>query len=109
MGAAPGEDGGGMPKPPDEENPALTPKVILNSICMRIVKRQLGKGEVAYDTRVANGGFYTILKLLCLPGDWQSKAWAGKVCTTKQAAEQSAATYALETIEADQALLAAAA
>merc|ERR1719424_1384983 len=106
--AAPGEDGGVRPKPPDEENPALTPKVKLNSICMRIVKRALQKGEVAYDTRQAIGGFHTTLKLVCLPGDWQTKAWAGKVCTTKQAAEQSAATYALETIEADESLLAAA-
>lgn len=101
-----GEAGGAVrAKPPDEDNPALTAKVKLNSICMRIVKRALQKGETNYETRQAVGGFHTTLKLSCLPDDWAEKAWAGKVCTTKQAAEQSAATYALEAIEADTTLM----
>lgn len=93
-------------KPPDEENPALTAKVKLNSLCMRIVKRALQKGETAYDTKQAIGGFHCTLKLHCLPNEWDQQAWAGMICTTKQAAEQSAATFALQAIEADEALMA---
>lgn len=88
-------------KLPEEENPALTAKVKLNSLCMRIVKRALQKGETNYETVQRPGGFQCILTLTCLPEPWSMKAWTGKVCTTKQAAEQSAAAYALEEIEAD--------
>jgi len=92
-------------KPLDEDNPALTAKVKLNSICMRIVKRALQKGETNYETLQAAGGFHTTLKLSCLPDDWPQKAWAGKICPTKEAAEQSAASYALDAIQADDALM----
>jgi len=98
-----------MPKPPDEENPALTPKVKLNSVCMRIVKRALQKGETAYNTQQAIGGFHTTLTLNCLPDEWAKRAWAGKVCSAKQAAEQSAAEFALAAIEEDETLMARAA
>jgi len=98
------DDGVPKEKTPDEDNPALTAKVKLNSICMRIVKRALQKGETAYNTQQTIGGFNTILRLSCLPGEWAEKAWAGKVCTTKQAAEQSAAQYALDAIAEDETL-----
>lgn len=88
-------------KEPGEENPALTDKVRLNTFCMRVVKRALQKGEMLYDTKQAQGGFHTTVQLRCLPGQWSEKMWSGKVCTTKQGAEQSAASYALETLQAD--------
>lgn len=92
----------------DGENPALTDKVKLNAACMRIAKRALQKGETIYEARQTVGGYQATVRLTCLPQEWAGKVWAGQVCTTKQAAEQSAAGMALAAINADPEMGAAA-
>lgn len=90
----------------DGENPAITPKTKLNSLCMKIAKRYLQKGETVYEALKVAGGFQATVKLTALPGDWADRCWAGEVCSTKQKAEQSAADIALQQILADEELLA---
>lgn len=83
------------------ENPAITPKTKLNSLCMKIAKRYLQKGETVYESLRVTGGYQATVKLGALPGEWAVRCWAGEVCSTKQKAEQSAAEIALEQILAD--------
>lgn len=88
----------------DGENPAITPKTKLNSLCMKIAKRYLQKGETVYECLKVTGGFQATVKLGALPGEWSERCWAGEVCGTKQKAEQSAAEIALVQILADKEL-----
>jgi len=83
------------------ENPAITPKTKLNSVCMKIAKRCLQKAETVYESLRVTGGYQATVKLGALPGEWAVRCWAGEVCSTKQKAEQSAAEIALEQILAD--------
>jgi len=83
------------------DNPAVTPKTTLNSLCMKIAKRFLHKGETVYETNKVAGQYQATVTLSCLPGDWGQRAWAGHLSATKQKAEQSAAEEALKDIEAD--------
>jgi len=91
----------------DEDNPALTNKVKLNALYMRIVKRALLKGETVYecqplldiDGQVA--GFVATVRLSSLPGEWSGRAFQGDFCQNKQEATQSAAKVALAEISAD--------
>eukprot|EP00928_Gymnodinium_smaydae_P047587 TRINITY_DN31772_c0_g1_i1.p1 TRINITY_DN31772_c0_g1~~TRINITY_DN31772_c0_g1_i1.p1 ORF type:complete len:348 (-),score=86.86 TRINITY_DN31772_c0_g1_i1:89-1132(-) len=77
------------------ENPALTPKVRLNTACMKIAHRYLKKGETVYQSNQVLGGFQATVQLTCLPDEWSLRVWAGEVCLNKQKAEQSAAAIAL--------------
>mmetsp|Transcript_73862 Transcript_73862/g.238726 ORF Transcript_73862/g.238726 Transcript_73862/m.238726 type:complete len:346 (-) Transcript_73862:106-1143(-) len=86
------------------ENPAFTPKVKLNSLCMKLAKRFLQKGETMYKCMTVPGGYQATVQLACLPGEWSTRVWAGHVCANKQKAEQSAAEIALEQIMADKEL-----
>jgi len=100
-----GEKGSGD----DAQNPALTDKVRLNALCMQITKRPLQKGETLYESRAlglgkAPTGYQTTVRLPCLPNEWSEKMFAGQVCTTKQAAEQSAAGIALAAMLVDPVL-----
>jgi len=88
------------------ENPAITPKTKLNSLCMKISKRYLHKGETVYESQKVTGGYQATVKLAALPGEWSGRAWAGEVCATKQKAEQSAAEIALQQILSDPDLVA---
>lgn len=88
----------------EADNPAITPKTKLNSLCMRIAKRYLQKGETAYECRKVPGGYQATVRLSALPGDWKDRLWAGQVFTTKQKAEQSAAEIALKQISEDKEL-----
>lgn len=109
---APGDSGPSVKvKIPDDENPALTDKVRLNALCMRIAKRPLEKGETVYDTQQIGvgknpAGYQSTVSLPCLPEDWAAKLFAGEVCQNKQRAEQSAASVALKAMEEDAALCA---
>jgi cold shock CspA family protein len=87
-------------------NPALTSKVKLNTLYMKISQRYLKKGETCYNTNQVLGGFQATVQLWSLPDDWSARVWAGEVCSTKQKAEQSAASIALEHIESDDQLMA---
>ncbi|CAE8624857.1 unnamed protein product [Polarella glacialis] len=106
---------GAVKKPiPEGENPAMTDKVKLNALCMKIAKRALQKGETLYETRQmgigkAPTGYQTTVRLVCLPGEWANKMFAGQVCQNKQSAEQSAAGIALAAMLLDPELAEAAA
>eukprot|EP00401_Gymnodinium_catenatum_P042681 CAMPEP_0117538462 /NCGR_PEP_ID=MMETSP0784-20121206/42491_1 /TAXON_ID=39447 /ORGANISM="" /LENGTH=426 /DNA_ID=CAMNT_0005335077 /DNA_START=90 /DNA_END=1370 /DNA_ORIENTATION=+ len=86
-------------------NPALTDKVRLNSVCMRIADRALQKGDTTYECRCTPEGYQATVTLLCLPDEYSNACWAGEVKSTKQAAEQSAATIALQQIKQDARLM----
>mmetsp|Transcript_22297 Transcript_22297/g.56794 ORF Transcript_22297/g.56794 Transcript_22297/m.56794 type:complete len:362 (-) Transcript_22297:163-1248(-) len=93
----------------NENNPALTDKVILNATCMKIAKRALQKGETIYETvQLGIGqtpaGFTSTVQLKCLPGEWANKVFTGQIYANKHGAEQSAATAALAAIMADEEL-----
>jgi len=96
-----GEDGELVAPETEVENPAYTPKVKLNAVCMKLAHRALQKGETVYETRPCTGGHQATVKLSCLPGEWAGRIWAGQVCATKQKADQSAAEIALAQIMAD--------
>lgn len=91
----------------EEENPALTHKVLLNAACMKIARRALAKGETIYESVQvsSNGkvpsGYIATVQLTCLPGDWTEKIFQGEVSANKQSAAQSAAKVALTEIMAD--------
>eukprot|EP00930_Biecheleria_cincta_P009199 TRINITY_DN110897_c0_g1_i1.p1 TRINITY_DN110897_c0_g1~~TRINITY_DN110897_c0_g1_i1.p1 ORF type:complete len:348 (-),score=76.43 TRINITY_DN110897_c0_g1_i1:4-1047(-) len=104
-------DGGAAGKTDAQgENPAVTNKVKLNALCMKIIKRPLQKGETVYDTAEVGLGksspsaFQTTVRFPCLPGEWATKAFVGKVSEQKQAAEQDAAGIALAAMVADPVL-----
>lgn len=84
-----------------ELNPAVTPKTQLNSLCMKIAKRYLQKGETAYECVKIGDVYQATVKLSCLPGEWQGKMWRGEAAPNRQKAEQNAAEEALKDIEAD--------
>lgn len=83
------------------ENPAITPKTELNSLCMRIIGRFLKKGETVYICNRINMQYQATVQISCLPDEWGQRAWAGHLCPTKQKAEQSAAEIALKDIQDD--------
>lgn len=96
-----GQQDGVDQKLSESENPAITPKTKLNSLCMRLAKRYLQKGETVYETMKVIGGHQATVRLMALPGDWANRCWAGEACSTKQKAEQSAADIALKQLLAD--------
>lgn len=102
-GAAPAE-GLGLAAVSQAENPAITPKVQLNTMCMKIAQRYLKKGETAYTTQQVLGGYQATVQLSCLPDDWANRVWAGEVSASKREAEQSVAAIALAQIVEDSEL-----
>lgn len=83
-------------------NPSLTPKVVLNTMCTRLARRYLVKGDTVYTTSQVDGGFKAQVKLNALPGRWQHLHWTGEVCHTKREAEQSCAEKALACLTSSQ-------
>lgn len=79
-------------------NPALTCKVVLNTVCMKLLKRPMQKGEVVYETHQTPIGYQSTVRLPCLPGEWGELAWAGEVAQQQKHAEQNAAKEALEAV-----------
>eukprot|EP00931_Biecheleriopsis_adriatica_P010820 TRINITY_DN111885_c0_g1_i1.p1 TRINITY_DN111885_c0_g1~~TRINITY_DN111885_c0_g1_i1.p1 ORF type:complete len:320 (+),score=73.24 TRINITY_DN111885_c0_g1_i1:48-1007(+) len=92
-----------------EVNPANTPKMELNSLAMRIVKRFLQKGETVYTCNKIGMQYQATVQITCLPDEWGKRAWAGHLSSQKQKAEQSAAEQALVDIKNDETLKAEAA
>jgi len=88
------------------DNPALTSKVLLNTICMKLLKRPMQKGEVLYETVQTPVGFQSTVRLPCLPGELGGLTWAGEVAQQQKQAEQNAAGQALEAINANPELTA---
>merc|ERR1712137_850317 len=93
---------------PPAANPTMTGKSVLNTTCMKILRRAMRKGDMVYErsmqATVPVPKYCCALKLPCLPGPWGSKVWFGKVCSSKKAAEQCAAVVALESILQDSEL-----
>lgn len=77
------------------------PKSALNAIVMKIARRVPSKEDMTYDTGPVEGGYQSIVRLPIMPGTWSAMAWAGQVCSQTKAAEQSAASAALEMILSD--------
>mmetsp|Transcript_18441 Transcript_18441/g.53579 ORF Transcript_18441/g.53579 Transcript_18441/m.53579 type:complete len:392 (-) Transcript_18441:73-1248(-) len=90
----------GLPQPltvaPD--NPALTSKVMLNTACMKLLRRPLQKGEILYETVQTPLGYQSTVRLPCLPGELGLLTWAGEVAPQQKQAEQNSARQALEAI-----------
>jgi len=87
---------------PARMDPAsVTPKVELNTLCMKLCRRPLQKGETLYTTSPVAGGHQGTVALPCLPGEWGEKTWAGEVAATKPLAEHNAAAQALADLRED--------
>mmetsp|Transcript_36680 Transcript_36680/g.86101 ORF Transcript_36680/g.86101 Transcript_36680/m.86101 type:complete len:313 (-) Transcript_36680:99-1037(-) len=86
------------------ENPAVTPKTELNSLCMKIIGRFLKKGETVYVCNKIGMQYQATVQITSLPDEWGQRAWAGHLCANKQKAEQSAAEIALGDIKGDEKL-----
>lgn len=88
-----------------EPNPALSPKMQLNSAVLRIIRRPLEKETVRYETFKVDGGYQAQAAVPRLPGGWGRTTWAGEVNHKKQLAEQSVAQVILDTLRADPELM----
>jgi hypothetical protein len=90
---------------PPAANPTMTGKSVLNTACMKILRRAMRKGDIVYERSVQAAvpvpKYCCAVKLPCLPGVWGSKVWVGKVCSSQKAAEQCAAVVAVEAIFED--------
>jgi len=90
---------------PPAVNPTMTGKSVLNTTCMKILRRAMRKGDIVYERSMQATlpvpRYCCAVKLPCLPGLWGSKVWFGKVCSSQKAAEQSAAVVAVESILED--------
>jgi len=87
----------GMPMPVAVQNSRMA----LNTGLMRILHRALAKEDLQYSTVPVEGGFQCTISCPALPGEWGGFAWAGEVASQKKAAEENAATQALEALRAD--------
>lgn len=83
----------------------VTPKSELNSTISKIIRRVMNKNDILYETSTVQGGFQSMVTMVCLPGHWGGQAFAGEVSSKKAEAEQSAASIALETLKADRELM----
>eukprot|EP00931_Biecheleriopsis_adriatica_P102096 TRINITY_DN77119_c0_g1_i1.p1 TRINITY_DN77119_c0_g1~~TRINITY_DN77119_c0_g1_i1.p1 ORF type:complete len:355 (+),score=87.58 TRINITY_DN77119_c0_g1_i1:75-1139(+) len=70
-------------------------KTELNNACQQIVRRAIGRGEIAFTFTEIGGQFQATVQCPFLPEDFASRAWAGDLKDSKQAAEQSAAAQAV--------------
>jgi len=78
-------------QPGEEENY----KNQLNGLCQRITGESMGKTDILYETKRQPAGFQATVTLVCLSGQQA----AGEVAQTDKAAEQSAALFALVTLQ----------
>lgn len=84
-------------------NAALTKKVELNTLLMKILKRPLAKGEALFQSALTEGGFQGTVTLNCpgLPNGWEGQTWAGEISSSKPQAEQEAAAAAMDQLSGD--------
>lgn len=76
-------------------------KMVLNTALMRILRRALGKEDVAYETVQTPDGFQSTISLPTMPGEWSQLAWAGEAAPKKKDAEENAARHAVEALRQD--------
>merc|ERR1719424_20957 len=91
--------------PSGNVNLALTPKVQLNTLVMRIIKRPLTKGECAYETSDTGQGHQGTVTIMALPGEWAGQSWVGEVADSQPQAEHNAATQAIESLSTEPELM----
>eukprot|EP00747_Dinoflagellata_sp_TGD_P181921 gnl/TRDRNA2_/TRDRNA2_35932_c0_seq1.p1 gnl/TRDRNA2_/TRDRNA2_35932_c0~~gnl/TRDRNA2_/TRDRNA2_35932_c0_seq1.p1 ORF type:complete len:241 (-),score=58.22 gnl/TRDRNA2_/TRDRNA2_35932_c0_seq1:193-915(-) len=83
-------------------NPAAEgPKMKLHQAVMKIVRRPLTKGEIAYDAKVVGRAHLASVRIPCLPEPWNAKVWNGIPTPARKDSETSAAEMALAALEAD--------
>jgi len=90
-------------------NAALTKKVELNTLLMKLLRRPLAKGEASYQSEQTEGGFQGTVTLNCpgLPNGWEGMTWsADEISSTKPLAEQEAAAAAFDALSGDPELAA---
>lgn len=98
---------GAAGQPPQPSN-----KAQLNEALMRILRRPIAKGEVAYastPTAVPGAGlnamFQGTVTILGLPGaEALARTWAGEACHSRREAEDRAAAMTLQSLSADPVL-----
>lgn len=106
---------GGGPGSPEKraktEVASNSNKTTLNTMCMKIVRRPLTKGEIQFDTQeVEDGalrGFQTTISCASLPGEWAETFFTGEVCSAAKEAEENAASVAISELQSDPELEAA--
>jgi len=80
---------------PRTSNRAMTPKVVLGALCLRVAQRNLVKNDIVYNSWPCMGGFQATVTVPVLPGKWRKKQWTGGVSESKRTAEHSAADVAI--------------
>eukprot|EP00747_Dinoflagellata_sp_TGD_P166669 gnl/TRDRNA2_/TRDRNA2_189815_c0_seq1.p1 gnl/TRDRNA2_/TRDRNA2_189815_c0~~gnl/TRDRNA2_/TRDRNA2_189815_c0_seq1.p1 ORF type:complete len:351 (-),score=77.68 gnl/TRDRNA2_/TRDRNA2_189815_c0_seq1:97-1149(-) len=83
-------------------NPAAdSVKTRLHAAAMRIVRRPLVKGDIAYDSKVVGAGHCASVRVPCLPEPWGQKVWYGMPAQKRATSETSAAEACLKALEAN--------
>lgn len=80
------------------------PKSLLNTYCQKVTKRPVTKGDVAYTTQHAGGGYYQgTVTLHCLGGiQFAGEVSASRKDAEKKAAEQALAHYSIASPASNQ-------
>jgi len=86
----------GAPTPAATAN--NNPKMMLNTVLMKMAGRTLTKGDQVFEVAETPLGYQCTVQLPCLPGEMGQSVWAGEVAKSKKDAEQNAAKIALENI-----------
>jgi len=94
-----GWSAGDVPSKRKLELPKGEPKLQLNTICMRLMRKPPHKGDIVYEAaQVPGRGWQATVTVRALPGAWSGKQWAGDFAADKKLAEMNAALQVLETI-----------
>jgi len=82
-------------------NPLMNNRVLLNTALMKILNRSMTKEDYSKTTVQTEFGYQCTLSIPALPGHWAALAWAGEAAENEKAAEESAAVFALQALQAD--------
>jgi len=93
------------PNQPLKTSSVATSKSTLNDTCMKILRRVLRRGDIAYETQQVANGFLSTVRLPCLLNKLGQQAWSGQVCANRKAAEHCAAAVALVAMNDDPELV----
>merc|ERR1719491_407223 len=70
---------------------SMTKKSELNSVCMKLLRRPVTKGEITYETsRAEDATYQSVVSIQQVQDEGGGSEWTGEVCGTKQDAEHSA-------------------
>lgn len=77
----------------------MTQKSELNSMCMKLLKGPITKGEITYETsRAEDSTYQSVVTIQQLQDEMGGNIWTGEAGQSKQEAEHSAAGVALEAL-----------